>query len=121
MLVDAVHEFAPTYDLPDEAFEGVEWNLFSGGEGGIDDLSGGEKADVQHGCEDGVVDEGVLGGDCVFVGAKFLEAFLNELGEPLFCLGTGGWIAERTGGSGVFREVFVYKSGCLVDGFGGFC
>ena len=41
---------------------------------GIDDFSGCQQADVQHGGEDGVMDEGMFRGNGVLVDSEIMKA-----------------------------------------------
>lgn len=72
----------------------------------MDDVCGGEEADVKEGGEEGVVDEGVVGGDGVFIDAEVLEAGGDEVLEPLLGGGVGEGVAEVVGGAGVLGEFF---------------
>jgi len=54
-----------------------------------------------------VVDEGVLGGYGVFIGAEVLESLLEECVEPVESVLAGNRVTEVFGGAGVVGEVLV--------------
>ena len=123
-----MHELPPTYDLTDESFEGVEWNMILLSERGIDDFLRREQSDVQHRSQDGVMDESMLGGDRVLVDSKLLKTFTDECIQPCLCIGASDGVAEGFAVSRVTGKLaFNVRDRCgdvgVLRGFGreGWC
>ena len=123
-VIHRFHEFTPTDDLANEAFEGVEGDVlfFPGFEGLLDDGFRREKAHVEHGGEDGVEHHAMLARERVFVGAELIETLGKESAQPFFSISVGDGVREGGEVEVAFAESILGPLDGIVDegiGFGG--
>ena len=90
--VEAVDEFAPAKDLPNESLHGVEWGLAVAVRlfRRLNAFQRREQAEIEKGGEDGVEEHGLALDHDVFPGAEGTEAEPDEVVEPSLRTLSGG-------------------------------
>lgn len=117
---EAVDELSPADDLADEAFAAGEGGIGVVLEEAVDDFLGRQESAVEEGGEEGVVEDFVMAGDGVFVGAEVGEAVLEEGVEFGEGVGAGDGPVEGVEVAEVVGEVGLDEAeDFLGEGVGG--
>ena len=94
MQVDHSNKLAPTDNLSNESFDGIERVGIDESERSIDDLFWRQESDIQHWRQNTVKKKSLLAIDRIFIVSKRRKSILEEMFKPGLCIGVRNRICK---------------------------